>query len=262
MTITVNPITVTGNFMTNLLAGIKQADKVEATVDVLASDKFAKVESGVYDAVIKFAYLKPTVNGSLGLHTEFELDTGVLMRESFYLTNTSGENFYLDKEDPKKKHLLPGYIMADSLALLGAQKPIAELNTEERIIKLRDYDLQKDVPTPVQMLVALVDKPVRLGIIKVVEDKRKKTDQLDSKGKPVYVATGETFVKNAADKVFHLTNNMTVAELRAGATEAAFIEAWKEKWEGKTYDKSTADKGNSVTPAAAKKASTASLFSN
>lgn len=248
--------------MTNLLAGIKQAGNVEEVVDVLASDKFAKVESGVYNAIIKFAYLQPSKSGALGMHTEFELENGTLMRETFYLTNSQGENFYKDKADPKKQHLLPGYIMADSISLLAVQKPISELTTEERIIKLRDFDLQKDVPTPVQMLVALLDKPVRLGILKVVEDKRKKTDQLDAKGKPVYAATGETFVKNEADKAFHLTNNMTVAELRAGATEASFIAAWKEKWEGKTFDKSTATKGNAVTPAAAKKATTASLFAN
>jgi len=247
--------------MTNLLSGIKTADNVEEVQDVLASNKFAKAESGIYDATIKYAYLKPASTGSIGLHLEFELDNGILMKETLYVTNAKGENFYVDKKDAKKKHLLGGYVTADSLALLGVQKELSELKSEERIIKLRDYDLQKDVPTPVNMLVELVDKPVRIGVIKIIQDKTKKSDKTDSNGKAVYVSTGETMVKNETDKVFHLTNNMTVAELRAGATEAAFIESWKEKWEGKTYDKSTTSGGSSAkSGGASKPAATKSLF--
>lgn len=249
--------------MTNLLAGVKQAESVEEVVDVLSSNKFAKVESGIYDAVINYAYLQKTVNGSLGLNLEFELDTGTIMKETLYITNTNDENFYVDKKDAKKKHLLPGYITADSIALFAAQKPIAELSSEERIIKLRDYDLQKDVPTTVNMLVQLIGKTVRLGVIKVIEDKRAKTDKTDDKGKAIYEPTGDTIVKNETDKVFHSTSNMTVAEIRAGASEAAFIEAWREKWTGNTQDKSTGVAGKNTGSAGSssgKKATTASLF--
>lgn len=245
--------------MTNLLAGIKTADKVEEVKDVLASGKFEKVESGVYDATIKYAYLQAASTGSVGLHLEFELEGGTLMKETMYITNAQGENFYVDKKDAKKKHLLGGFVTADAIALLAAQKSIVDLKPEDRIIKLRDFDLQKDVPTTVSMLVELVDKPVRLGIIKKIKDKTTKTDEIGANGKPVYKPTGETMVLNEVDKVFHLTNNMTVPELRAGATEAEFITSWKDKWEGKTYDSSKGTKGGAGGGTTTKK-STASLF--
>lgn len=247
--------------MTNLLGAIKRADKVEEVKDVLGGSKFAKVESGIYAGTIKYAYLKPSSTGALGMHMEVELEDGAVMQESIYLTNSQGENFYLDKQDDKKKHLLPGYITADEIALFGAQKPIAELDTEGRIIKLRDYDLQQDVPTEVPMLVDLVGKPVQLGILKIIEDKKIKTEEIGANGKPVYKATGETRTINQIDKVFHPTNNMTAAELRAGAEEPSFYDAWKEKNAGKVRDLSTgAGAGTGGKPAAKTKAATSSLF--
>ena len=233
--------------MTNLLAGIKQADAVEEVQDFLGGSLFSPVESGVYEAVIKFAYLQPTANGSLGMHMEFELDNGSVMRESIYLTKTTGENYYVDKKDATKKHLLPGFITADAIALLGAQKPIAELSTSDKIIKLYDSEIKAEVPTTVPMLDALVGKTIKLGIIKVIEDKTAKTDKKDAKGKFIYAKVDGVRVKNETDKVFHPTNNMTVPELRAGATEAAFYESWKAKWDGKANDKSTG--GGSAAPA-------------
>lgn len=237
--------------MTNLLSGIKQADKVEEVKDQLGGSKFAPVESGIYAATIKYAYLKPSAAGSLGFHMELELDSGSTVRESIYLTKRTGENYYVDKNDSSKKHLLPGYITADAIALLAAQKPIAELSTEDKIIKLYDAAQQGEVNTTVPMLTALLGKTIQVGIVKIIEDKQVKNNE----GK--YVKGEGVRIKNEIDKVFHPTNNMTVPELRAKATEPAFYEAWKTKWEGKVDDKSTG--GGSAAPAKAKPTTT-SLF--
>lgn len=237
--------------MTNLLSGIKQADKVEEVKDQLGGSKFAPVESGIYQATIKYAYLKPSAAGSLGFHMELELDSGSTVRESIYLTKRTGENYYVDKNDSSKKYLLPGYITADAIALLAAQKPIAELSTEDKIIKLYDAAQQGEVNTTVPMLTALLGKSIQVGIVKIIEDKQVKNAQ------GTYVKGEGVRIKNEIDKVFHPTNNMTVPELRASATEPAFYEAWKTKWEGKVDDKSTG--GGSATPAKAKPATT-SLF--
>lgn len=237
--------------MTNLLSGIKQADKVEEVKDQLGGSKFAPVESGIYQATIKYAYLKPSAAGSLGFHMELELDSGSTVRESIYLTKRTGENYYVDKNDASKKHLLPGYITADAIALLAAQKPIAELSTEDKIIKLYDAAQQGEVNTTVPMLTALLGKTIQVGIVKIVEDKQVKNDQ------GTYVKGEGVRIKNEIDKVFHPTNNMTVPELRASATEPAFYEAWKTKWEGKVDDKST---GGGSTASAKAKPKTTSLF--
>lgn len=240
-----------GNFMTNLLAGIKQADAVEEVVDNLGGSKFAPVDSGIYTATIKYAYLKPSAAGSLGFHTELELDNGSTIRESIYLTKRTGENYYVDKNDASKKHLLPGYITADAIALLGAQKPIAELKTEDKIIKLYDSAQQAEVPTTVPMLTELLGKTIKVGIVKIIEDKQVKSDS------GAYVKGEGVRTKNEIDKVFHATNNMTVPELRASATEAAFYESWKDRWDGKVNDKST---GTGTASGAKAKPAVSSLF--
>jgi len=244
--------------MTSLLAGIKQADKVEETIDTVGGSKFGPVESGIYAATIEYAYLKPTAGGSLGMHMEFKLDDGSVYRESIYLTKRTGENFYVDKEDSSKKHFLPGYITADSIALLGAQKSISEMDTSDKIIKLYDFDQKKEIPTTVPMLTSLIGKTVKLGIIKRLEDKQVKSDEVDKNGKPVYKKNGETRIVNETDKVFHPTNNMTVPELRAKSTEATFYDSWKDRWDGKVDDKSTGTGGS--TPAGKAKPEVSSLF--
>lgn len=240
-----------GNFMTNLLAGIKQADAVEEVKDNLGGSKFSPVDSGIYEATIKYAYLKPSAGGALGMHLELELDNGSTVRESIYLTKRTGENYYVDKNDSSKKHLLPGYITADAIALLGAQKPIAELKTEEKIIKLYDASQQAEVNTPVPMLTELTDKTLKVGIVKIIEDKQAK----NADGK--YVKVEGQRIKNEIDKVFHPTNHMTVPELRASATEAAFYTAWKDRWDGKVNDKST---GTGAAASAKAKPAVSSLF--
>ena len=240
-----------GSIMTNLLAGIKQADAVEEVKDNLGGSKFSPVDSGIYEATIKYAYLKPSAGGALGLHMELDLDNGSTVRESIYLTKRTGENYYVDKNDASKKHLLPGYITADAIALLGAQKPIAELKTEDKIIKLYDSAQQAEVPTTVPMLTALTGKTIKAGIVKIVEDKQVKSDS------GAYVKGEGVRTKNEIDKVFHPTNNMTVPELRAGATEAEFYDAWKAKWDGKVDDKST---GGGTAASAKAKPAVSSLF--
>lgn len=241
----------------NLLTGIKQADKVEEVKDNLGGGLFGVVDSGIYEATIKHAYLEKSAKGSLGLHMEFELDAGQIYKESIYLTKQTGENYYIDKQDAKKKHLLPGFITADAIALFGAQKPISELKTEEMIVKIYNFDQKANVATPVPMLKELVGKTIKLAIKKKIEDKQVKDDS----GKYVKAASGVREV-NEIDSVFHPTKNFTVAELRAQATEPAFMQAWKDKWDGKVDNRATnaSDGGTSAAGGAAAKPTASSLF--
>lgn len=240
--------------MSNLLSGITTADKVEEINDNLGGS-FGVVDSGIYEAKIKYAYLQKSAKGALGLHMEMELDGGQIYQESIYLTKQTGENYYVDKKDATKKHLLPGYITADAIALFGAQKPIAELDTEEMIVKLYDYDQKANIATPVPMLKALVGKTIQIGIIKRIKNKQVKNDQ----GTYVDDKSGIR-ESNEIDKVFHPTSNFTVPELRAKAEAPAFYEAWKTKWNGKVDDKSTNDKEGGAASGATTKPSASSLF--
>lgn len=228
--------------MTDFFANDPSQVKVEEAKDVVGKS-FSTVDSGVYDAVIKHAYLKKTVNGSTAMHMELALDDTYVSKPTIYLTSQKGDHTYQDKKDPTKRHLLPGFIVADAIALFGAQKPISELakSTRKMTVKIRDFQLKKDVPTDVDMLHQLIGKTIKLGIIKKIEDKKVKDDS----GQYVKAGTG-TREFNEIDKVFHPTSGMTVNEVKNKASEASFIDKWKESWNGKVRDESTNPKDQSA----------------
>lgn len=234
-----HPTQTTGIIMTNLLSSIKSADHVEEVVDVLGGGDYSTLESGVYDATIKYAYLSESQHGAIGLHVEFETSDKQTFKESFYVTNRQKENFYVDKNDSTKKHLLPGYITAEALSLFTTQKPLSDLKTETSVIKLYDYDAKKNLPTEVDMLSSMLDKPIRIGVHKVIENKKTKND------KGEYVDTNESRELNQVNAVFHPKSNLTVSEIRSNLTEPKFHEAWSTKWTGVTYDKFKEVKGGS-----------------
>lgn len=237
----------------NLLAGLSQDNDIKAEEDTLGGS-YGPLDSGVYTGTIKFAYLTKAASGALALNLGFEFEDGSTYKETVYVMsgNAKGnKNFYVTKNGDKK--YLPGFLVGDAIALFTTQKNLAQLETETKIVKIYSSDQQKEVPTEVPMITEMLGNKVSLGIKHVIEDKRAK----DASGN--YVATGETRSKNETDKVFHPTNGMTVPEIRAKATEAAFIETWKTKWEGKVQDNSDkSKKAESGTPATTTSAS--SLF--
>ena len=105
-----------------------------------------------------------------------------------------------------------------------------------------DFDLKKEVPTKVQVLMELDGKPITLGVIKEVVDKNTKNDA------GVYVPSGETREQNEIDKVFNTETGLTVAEILADVDEAVFKGQWAEKNTGKTRNKA---KGGAATAAPA-----------
>lgn len=79
-----------------------------------------------------------------------------------------------------------------------------------------------------------------------------------------YVPSGEVREENEIDKIFRATDGMTVAEIRANATEAVFATSWKDKWTGVTKDRTTKQAAGSTagapTPQGAAAKPTTSLF--
>lgn len=252
MTITVNQTNQIGNIMTNLLSNIVTADNVVVEdKDTLGGGGYEPVASGVYEGVLKYAYLEKLASGTLAMNCEFELETGSTFNQTIYVTNKKGENFYTDKNSGDKK-LLPGYILADSLALLGAQKPLAELSTKPTRLKLYDYDEKKEIIKEKPVFDELIGKPYVLGIKKVRENKKTKNGNGD------YVPTADVREFNDLDKVFHPKSKLTVNELRASADAPDFHDKWAERWTDNTHDKVVSVAGSGTTAGAPKKPS--SLF--
>jgi hypothetical protein len=220
---------------------------------------FGVVDSGLYAAKIALAYVTKSAGGAIGLVTSFKTEDKKELRQTFWMTNKQGQNFY---EKDGQKNYLPGFNQANALALLTLGTEIADIETEEKVVNVYSSEAKAEVPTKVQMLTELLGQDIILGVQRQIVDKNVK----DGNGN--YVPSGETREENEVDKIFRAKDKMTVAEIRAGAAEAKFIEQWAEKFTGKTRDRTTKGGGTAGAPkgAAAAAAGTSkpksSLFGN
>lgn len=225
----------------SFLSNLAYAADVQEDKDFVGGG-FTVPESGLYDATIKYAYLSQAQSGAGAVNFEFDMN-GITHRETMYVTNRNGQNFYVDKKDGSKKYL-PAYLNADAIALFAAGKPLSELKEQPKVINLYNFDQKKEVPTEVPMLTELLGKKVKLGLVKEKSFKQTK----DASGN--YVNTDEVRESVTINKVFSAKDGRTVNEVRAGNETAEFITKWVEKWEGKVNDKTTKSTGTKpVTPA-------------
>lgn len=240
-----------------VLANLTTDESIKASKDTVGGG-YAPKPSGVYDGVIKVAYLSKSTGGA----TAVNLIVGIgdsEYRETVYITNKEGKNFYIDKNDGTK-HYLPGFSTINDIALLTAQRELSQLDTERKVVKLWNAEQAKEVPTEVECITAMHGKPIKLGILEEITFKQVKQGN-------EYVPTSEVRSSNVINKVFHPTNSKTVNECRAKAETAEFIDKWKAKWDGKPNDKTVgktpqaATTGRTSTAApSATKAAAASLF--
>lgn len=156
-------------------------------------------------------------------------------RETIYVTNRQGQNFFHPKDksgnrDTSKKVPLPGFTIANDIALVTAGKELAQLDFEDKVINVYDFDAKKELPKSVPMAMELIDEQVSLGILQLLESK--KTKQGDE-----YVATGEDRTVNNINKVFHTESQMTVVEAQEGADAPTFWDKWLAKNKGQVQDR-------------------------
>jgi hypothetical protein len=217
-------------------------DFLELDSDVVGVDEEDRLgggsytlESGVYDMKISAAFLTKSDGGATALTVHMDtIDGKGSIREAIWITSgdkKGNKPYYLTKDGEKKP--LPGYTLADSLTKLTVATDLAKMDKEDKAMNLYNPELKKEALTKVNMLTALVNKEVKVGIIKSKVDKSTKSASGE------YVPTGETREVNSIDKFFRARDGLTVAEIKAGVTEATFINSWIEKNAGVTKDKST-----------------------
>lgn len=241
------------------LFGNLKSEGLEESQDRLGGYK--PLETSIYTGTIKAAYAGKSEGGALSVNLIAMIDNAEY-RETFWVTNKKGENFFLNPSDKTKKVPLPGFQIVDDICLIASGKPLSEQNTEERTIKLYDFEAKKELPKGVDMLVDLIGQPISLGILKELHNKTEK--QGDE-----YVAIADTREVNVTDKVFHPTEKLTVAEARSGTTEAKFWDSWLERNKDQTRDRREikdgqggAKKGAGPAPVAGAAAPRKSLFGN
>jgi len=203
------------------------------------------LESGLYQATITMVYGTVSAGGATGLVLQAKTAGGRDIKQTLWMssgTAKGGNNFYTKDGE---KHYLPGYLAANSLALLGCGKEISELDMEEKVVKVYSKDAKAEVPTKVQVPVELMGKDILIGLIKQTVDKTAKNESTG-----VYLPTGETREENEIDKFFRATDRMTTAEIRGGAEVAEFASRWEAKWSGNTKNKASKAAGTLGAPKA------------
>jgi hypothetical protein len=245
----------------SVFAKVKKSTSAVEDKDVLGGG-YTLLESDIYPAKIQAAFVTSATSGAMALNVHFELG-GKVHKETTYFTNKDGQTFFIDKKTQEERNL-PGFTLANSLALLTTGKELLELDSEERIINIYSYDAQGEVPTKVDMLTDMLGEEIYVALVKQVVDKTAKGDD----GK--YHPTGETREENVVDKFFRARDKQTVAEIIAEAEEAVFYDSWLTKNKGITRNKAkgkaagatagapkAAGTGNAAAPAKPK----SSLFS-
>ena len=202
---------------------------LEETTDRLGGFQIRATD--IYPATIKAAYAGQSASGARNVTVVVELPDGEYS-ETIYVTNKKGENWFMNQNDKSKKVPLPGFTTIDDICLVTTGKSLAEQDTEEKVVKIYDFDERKELPKAVPMLVDLIGQTLFLGIVQQTVDKNQKNESTGE-----YEPTGETRQTNTIDKIFHDPTKMTVVEAENGATEAVFFDKWVEKNKGQVKDK-------------------------
>lgn len=219
-------------------------DKIKDAVDSVGSS--GPVDSNAYACTISMAYATKSSGGAMGLVLHLKADpfagapTGREIRETIYVTSGDKKgnlNYYENKDG--EKNYLPGFILGNDLCLLTVGKDLSEIDTEDKIVNVYNFETKSEVPTKVPVLTELLDKRIIVGVLKTLENKQKKDDN------GVYQNTGETREGNSMDKFFRERDSMTVAEIKGQAESPVFINTWKAKWAGEVRDRTSATNGTS-----------------
>lgn len=227
----------------NAFANLSTSEEIQGEKDTVGGN--GPLDSDVYGAKVTMAYVTKSTRGALGVVLHLKTTAGREHRETIYVTSgdDKGNKNYFEKDGEKK--YLPGFINMNALCLLTVGKELSEVDTEEKVVKVYDFEQKKEVPMNKEVLVELLNEEIKVGLQKQIVDKRAKQDDGS------YGPTGETREVNEIDKFFRASDDMTTAEIRAAAEEADFINVWTNKWKGQVRDRSTKDaqQGRTGAPA-------------
>ncbi len=183
-------------------------------------------DSDIYTGVIKMIYADQAKSGAMNINLIINVDSREY-KETIYITNKQGENFFMRD---KKKQALPGFIIVNELALITTGKELSELDVEEKVVNVYNYESKKEEPTKVQAITDMIGETISFAVMQIIEDKTTKN------GNGEYVPTGETRTINEIKKFFDTESHKTVSEATK-EMEATFWDKWLEAHQGKTSNK-------------------------
>lgn len=244
--------------MANVFAGKKIAKE---TIDEDYVGSGGVFDTDIYQAKIKTAYIGKA-QASEARNITLLLDIGGReLRSQTWVSNKNGDVTYKDKQTGEMKNL-PGYNQMNSVALLIAGKNLGDLDTEEMVVKIYDFDAKKELPQSVTCFTELHGETINVAVQRQTVDKTKKNDSTGD-----YDPTGETRDQNEIVKFFAADKLVTISEvaefikslgesfddvvdnghllkaIRKVPEEAGqYADKWLTRNKGQTYDKSTGKK--------------------
>lgn len=207
---------------------------LEKTADSLGG--YQLFESDIYFGKIKLAYAVQSEGGAHGVALVLDLN-GREYNETIYVTNKKGENWFTTDRDPNKKIPLPGFTLINELCMVTVEKPLSEMDSEEKVVNIYDPAERKAVPRGAQVLTELLGQEAHFAILKQLANKNVKNQTTN-----VYEPSDETREQNALVKAFHgptkLTLNEVVEASKLGTFPEGheFYDSWLKKNQGKTSD--------------------------
>ena len=158
------------------------------------------------------------------LNIVLENSEGKELKESLCIRsgNEKGNKTYYVKNG--KNIALPGYSISDSMCIsaTGEGLPKAMEAREKKQIKSWDSEKQKEGPVERDVLMSLTNKPVKVAVHQVIEDK-----QVKNVATGQYEPSGLTRTINKC-KFFGNKDGKTAEEIKA-KKEAGFFSKWAEK---------------------------------
>lgn len=221
----------------SLLSMMKQTKGEVVENKDKVSPAFGVLDTDIYDATLDLAFTRRSANGAIGLELHFTLADGYKYKETPWLTNRNKETTYMRDG---KAHRLPGYTLANNLALITTGADIVNQDTEEFVVKLYNYDMGVEQNTTVDALKEMMGNKVKLAIRKTLEFKRAANAQ------GVYEDTKDTREVNEIVAVMDV-EGFTVQELYDELDAPIFAPAWLEANQGKVRDR-TQGKANQTKP--------------
>lgn len=197
---------------------------------------FQARDSGAYDMVVKMMYAGASEGGAQNVTLILE-DAKGEYRETIYVTNKQGENWFLNKDDKTKKVPLPGFTVVNDLCIATTEGQLADQTWEEKIVKIYDFEQKKEVAKGAMVCTSVLGKPVTVGLLQTLKNKGEKQDDGSYKDGP------EERTEVNISKIFHTESKYTMAEAVAGAASADFYPKWVEKNTGIVIDKRTIKDG-------------------
>ena len=202
-------------------------------------------DSNVYRCIVDMAYFDKSTGGAHSLNLTLLNSDGKQLKQTLWFTKKTGEIHYVNKRTGEKAYL-PGYTLANNLALIITGEDINEAfeKSEKKMVNVYDFTAKAEKPTEKSVATSLLGKQVKAAIIKQTVNKRANA------GDNVWVPTTETKEENDIKEFYFDDSDLTVVEKSKDATEPLMMPKWVKRNEGKTMNRVKAVPGDAKTAGA------------